>query len=74
MTWAPASSCAGAGVSVFFPEGRLRVYVYGAPVDMRKSFTGLYALIKHTLGHDPLSGDLYGYINRSGNYLTVGYF
>ena len=31
---------------MFFPEGQVRVFLYGKPVDMRKSFTGLYALTK----------------------------
>jgi hypothetical protein len=34
---------------------------------MRKSFTGLIALTKHTLKQDPLSGHLYIYVNRRGN-------
>ena len=59
---------------MFFPEGGVRAYVYGRPVDMRKSFTGLYALTRHTLGRDPLSGDLYVYINRRGNYLKCLYW
>jgi transposase len=29
---------------MFFPEGGVRVFVHGRPVDMRKSFTGLIAL------------------------------
>ncbi len=49
---------------MFFPEARVRVFVHGRPVDMRKSFTGLIALTKHALGQDPLSGHLYTSINR----------
>jgi hypothetical protein len=30
---------------MFFPEGHIRVFLYGKPVDMRNSFTGLYALM-----------------------------
>ncbi len=59
---------------MFFPEGRIRVYVYGRPVDMRKSFTGLYALTKHELKQDPLSGHLFVFINRRGNYLKSLYW
>ncbi len=40
---------------MFFPEGQVRVHLYGQPVDMRKSFTGLYALARHGLQQDPLS-------------------
>ncbi len=28
---------------MFFPEGQIRVHLYGQPVDMRKSFDGLSA-------------------------------
>jgi len=31
--------------------------VYGEPVSMRLSFDGLYALTRHTMGEDPLSGN-----------------
>jgi len=59
---------------MFFPEGQIRVFLYGRPVDMRKSFTGLYALTKHTLKEDPLSGHLFVFINRRGNYLKALYW
>ena len=51
---------------MFFPEGVVRVQVYGQPVDMRCSFDGLYALTRNRLGADPLSGELYVFINRRG--------
>ncbi|WP_365305804.1 IS66 family insertion sequence element accessory protein TnpB [uncultured Thiodictyon sp.] len=54
---------------MFFPEARVRVFVYGRPVGMRKSFTGLSALAKQGLGQDPLSGHLLVFINRRGNYI-----
>jgi transposase len=41
---------------MFFPEGNVRVYLYGEPVDMRKSFDGLYALARNGLKVDPLEG------------------
>jgi transposase len=41
---------------MFFPEGQVRVHVYGRPVDMRKSYDGLYALTRQELGQDPLNG------------------
>jgi transposase len=40
---------------MFFPEGQIRVHLYGQPCDMRKSFNGLYALTRHGLGADPLN-------------------
>lgn len=59
---------------MFFPTGQVRVFVYGAPVNLRLSFDGLYALTKNQLGGDPLSGDLYAYINRRATQIKVLYF
>lgn len=43
---------------------RLRVYAYGAPADLRKGFDGLCGLVLRELGRDPLSGDLFLFVNR----------
>lgn len=59
---------------MFFPEGQIRVQLYGAPVDMRKSFDGLSALARHGMGHDPLSGQLFVFINRRATQIKVLYF
>jgi transposase len=59
---------------MFFPEGSVRIFLHERPVDMRKSFDGLYALVKHVLCEDPLSGQLYVFTNRRGNYLKALYF
>jgi transposase len=59
---------------MFFPEGQIRVHLYGLPCDMRKSFTGLYALTKQGLRANPLSGDLYVFISRRATMMKVLYF
>ena len=59
---------------MFFPEGRVRVFVYGEPVSMRLSFDGLYALARHAMQQDPLSGHLFTFINRRATQLKVLYF
>lgn len=59
---------------MFFPEGQIRVHLYGAPTDMRKSFDGLCALVRTGMQRDALNGDLYGFINRRGTQLKVLYF
>ncbi len=59
---------------MFFPEGHIRVYLYGQPVDMRKSYDGLYALARQGLGQDPLSGHLFAFINRRATQIKVLYF
>lgn len=42
----------------------VRVFAYAGPVDMRKSYEGLGALVRNELGHDLLSGELYLFTNR----------
>ena len=50
---------------------RVRVHAFGAPVDMRKGFEGLAALVRNQLGADPLSGELFLFANRSMNRAKV---
>ncbi len=59
---------------MFFPEGQIRVHLYGMPADMRKSFDGLSALAAHAMGQDPLSGHLFVFINRRATQIKVLYF
>lgn len=59
---------------MFFPEGQVRVFVYGEPVSMRLSYDGLYALARHKMGLDPLAGNLFAFINRRANQIKVLYF
>lgn len=59
---------------MFFPEGGVRVWVYGQPTDMRKSFDGLYALVRNAMRQDPLSGHLFVFINRRGNQTKILYW
>jgi transposase len=41
----------------------VRVYAYSVAVDMRKGYEGLSALVREKLSSDPMSGDLYLFIN-----------
>ena len=59
---------------MFFPEGQIRVHLYGQPTDMRRSFDGLQALTRQGLGADPLDGALYVFINRRATQMRVLYF
>lgn len=43
------------------------VYLYRHPVDFRKSYRGLSALVELELGHNPFSGALYAFVNRQRN-------
>jgi len=42
----------------------VRVFALAEPVDMRKGFDGLHALVVSRLSRDPLSGDLYLFTSR----------
>ena len=44
---------------------QVAVWVYESPVDMRRSFDGLYALVKQGLGRNPLSGDCFLFVSRN---------
>ena len=59
---------------MFFPEAGVRVWLYTQPTDMRKSYNGLAALVKNQLDEDPLSGQLFVFINRKGNQMKILYF
>ncbi len=43
----------------------VQAWAHAAPVDLRKGFEGLYGLVSRDLGRDPLSGDLFLFVNRS---------
>lgn len=49
---------------MIFGARRVRVFAYAHPTDLRKGFEGLSALVREELGHSPLSGDLFLFVNR----------
>ena len=59
---------------MFFPESRVRVFLYGQPTDMRKSYDGLYALARQGFEADPLAGHLFVFANRRGTQMKILYF
>jgi transposase len=50
---------------------RIGVYAFGSPTDLRKGFDGLSGLVTEELGQDPLSGDLFLFVNRSQTLAKV---
>ena len=54
----------------FTPDVR-RILAYSKPVDLRKSIDGLVGLVKSVLEEDPLSGSLFVFVNRRGNYVKL---
>lgn len=59
---------------MFFSRGPRRILAYRRPVDMRKSFDGLIGLVQGLLQEDPLSGSLFVFFNRRGNYVKLVYW
>jgi transposase len=49
----------------------VKIYVATQPVDARKSFDGLAAVVTSEFGHDPLSGHLFVFINRRGHVIQM---
>jgi transposase len=45
----------------------VKIYVSAQPVDARKSFDGLSALVEAEFGLEPLSGHLFVFLNRRGH-------
>ena len=41
-----------------------RFFLYAGVADMRKGFDGLSGLVAHAMGGDPLSGDVFLFVNR----------
>ncbi len=46
-------------------------YLYGESTDMRKGFGGLSGLVRDGLGKDPLSGDVFVFVNRRRNRMKL---
>lgn len=58
---------------VAFPAA-IRIYVAVQPVDMRKSFNGLWGAVTEHLREDPKSGAVYAFINRERTRLKLLYW
>jgi len=48
-----------------------RVWLYREAVDFRKSYRWLSVLVEQELGHNPFSGELYVFRNRSRNRIKI---
>ena len=59
---------------MLIPEGQLRIWLYVPPTDLRKSFDGLSALVRTKLQDDPLSGQLFVFLNRRRTQVRILYF
>ena len=48
-----------------------RYYLSRQPADMRKSYDGLSGLVRQGLGRDPLSGEVFIFVNRRRNMMKL---
>lgn len=48
-----------------------RYYLYRGQADMRKSFDGLSGLVRNELGKDPISGEVFIFINKRCNQVKI---
>lgn len=49
----------------------VKIFVAAQPVDARKSYNGLSAIVQSHFGHDILQGHLYAFINRRGHQVQI---
>jgi len=49
----------------------VRIFAAVEPVDARKSFDGLAAVVRDSLGGDPMTGHMYFFLNRRGDMAQI---
>lgn len=52
-------------------SGKARLFLYAGAADMRKGFDGLSGLVINKLRQDPLSGDIFIFINRTRTLIKL---
>lgn len=53
-----------------FP-GNIRLFLYNSAADMRNGFDGLSGLVRNKLRQDPLSGDIFIFLNRKRTLIKL---
>jgi hypothetical protein len=48
-----------------------RIFVCAKPIDMRKSFDGLFSLVRAQFKQDPFSGTLFLFRSKRGNFIKI---
>lgn len=49
----------------------VRIFLYGGPTDMRKSFDGLCAIVREAFGQEPTGGGLFLFVNRRRDRIKI---
>ena len=50
--------------SLLSPLGQTKIFLYAKPLDMRKSFDGLHAIVQSEFRRDIRTGDVFLFLNR----------
>lgn len=56
------------------PTAHVRIYIAVETVDMRKGFDGLAAVVRESLRRDPMSGELFVFLNRCRDRVKILYW
>jgi transposase len=56
---------------ILTPSRAVRVFAFPAAADLRKGYNGLYGLVQSALQADPMSGDLFLFVNESRKLCKV---
>ena len=59
---------------MILPSRSVRVFGYPAPCDMRKGYEALGALVRESLKHDLLEGDMFLFVARNRKRAKVVFF
>lgn len=52
----------------------VRIFVCTKPADMRRSFNGLFGMVQNFMQQDPLSGHLFIFRSRRGDFIKIFWF
>ncbi len=55
-------------------SANLRYYLCCQPTDMRNGFDGLAGIARSFLGKDPISGDIFIFLNKAGTHIKLLYW
>lgn len=56
---------------ILTPSRAVRVFAFPAPADLRNGYNGLFGLVQNSLKADPMSGDLFLFVNESRKLCKV---
>lgn len=56
---------------MFSLNDSMRYWLWTEATDMRKSFHTLAGIVRDRMGHDPVNGDVYVFINRGRNRIKL---